>query len=254
MFGISSSGKEAIEIAISLMFDQLAYKLLGNIPKLRNKSPFFGSTSPFSLAHIFIQAMGNKEPNHTERDALKSILNSSHGYIESLKFKTSSNVVEALDAIIKEAKIKNNRVSPAQVTELISQEMDRARSHMKLIAEAETTKTRNLGSMMEIAGKAKEQGVEDPTVFFIVVRDGKACNECLRLHVMPNGITPKTYKNSDLSMGYHKRGDDTPSACGEHPFCRCSIQQLPPGWGFKDGFVSFISLDHDEYKKQRGLD
>ena len=35
--------------------------------------------------------------------------------------------------------------------------------------------------------------------------------------------------------------------------CRCSLSQLPPGWGFKSGYVSFISLEHDEYAKQRGL-
>lgn len=254
MYGISSSGKEAIEIAVSKMFDSLAYTLLGNIPKIRNKSPFFGSSPKMSLSHIFIQAMGGKEPNHFERDILRSILNSSHGYIEGLKNKTSSSVVEAVDAIVKEAKIKNTHVTSAQVAEVISAEMDKAKDHMKLIAEAETTKTRNLGHTAEITSKAKEQGIEDPSVFFIVVRDGLLCKECLRLHMLPDGITPKVYKMGDLSMGYHKRGDDRPSACGEHPFCRCSLSQLSPGWGFKNGFVSFISLEHDEYKRQRESD
>ena len=251
MYGISSSGKEAIELAISKMFDSLAYKLLGNIPKLRNKSPYFGSNSPFSLAHIFIQAIGGKEPNHFERDVLRSILNSSHGYIEGLKNRTSSNVVESIDALVKEAKTRRSHVSTSQLAELMSQEMEKARGQLKLIAEAETTKTRNMGHTMEIAGKAKEQGVEDPTVFFIIVRDGNACSECVRLHMMPDGVTPRAWKMSELSMGWHKRGDDRPSACGEHPFCRCSLSQLPEGWGFKNGFVSFISLEHDEYKEQR---
>lgn len=219
MYGISSSGKEAIEIAISKMFDSLAYKLLGNIPKLREKSPFFSSSPAMSLAHIFIQALSGKEPNHFERDVLRSILNSSFGYIEGLKNKTSSNVVESVDALVKEAKVRGERVSSAQVAEVISAEMTKARGHMKLIAEAETTKTRNMGHTMEIAGSAKEQGIDDPSVFFIIVRDGQTCNECVRLHMMPDGVTPKIYKMSELSMGYHKRGDNSPSACGEHPHC-----------------------------------
>lgn len=253
MYGISSSGKEAIEIAVSKMFDNLAYKLLGNIPKLRNKSPFFGSSPQMSLAHIFIQALNGKEPNHLERDVLRSILNSSFGHIESLKNKTSSNVVEGVDAIVKEAKIRNGHVGLNEVYEVIAAEMDKAKNQMKTIAEAESTKTRNMGHTMEIAAQAENQGIEDPTVFFIVVRDGLLCNECKRLHMLPDGITPKCYKMSDLSMGWHKRGEDRPSACGEHPFCRCSLSQLPPGWGFKNGFVSFISLDHDEYKDQHIL-
>ena len=254
MFGISSSGKEAISIAVEKMFDTLAYRLLGNVPKLRNKSPFFGSSPTNSLAHIFIQALGGKEPNHFEKDILRSILNSSHGYVESLKNKTSSNVVESVDALVKEARIQGSHVSSAQLAELISAEMDKARGHMKLIAEAESTKTRNMGHTMEIASKAKEEGIEDPTVFFIIVRDGKTCPECIRLHMLPDEVTPKVYKMGELSMGYHKRGEDRPSACGEHPFCRCSLSQLPPGWGFKAGYVSFISLNHDEYRKQRDLD
>lgn len=80
------------------------------------------------------------------------------------------------------------------------------------------------------------------------------CNECTRLHMLPDGNTPKVWKMSELSMGWHKRGDDKPSCNGEHPFCRCSITQLPPGWGFKNGFISFIGLEHDEWKSQRGID
>jgi len=237
------------------MFDRLAYHLLGNIPKLRNKKmEFFGSQPKFSLAHIFIQALSNREPNHFERDVLLSILTSSFGYIESLKHKTSSNVVESIDALVKESKLKGEQVSSSQVNELISKEMEKARGHMKLIAEAETTKTRNFGHVMDISNKSGNAGIEDPTVFFIVVRDGSLCSECKRLHLLEDGITPRVFKMSELSMGWHKRGEDRPSACGNHPFCRCSLTLLSPDWGFKAGYVSFIKLGHDEYRTQRGLD
>jgi hypothetical protein len=249
MYGISSSGKESISIAIERMFDSLAYKLLGNIPKLRNKSPFFGSSPQNSLAHIFIQALGNKEPNHFERDILRGILNSSYGYIESLKNKTSSNVVEAVDALVKENKLKNSYVTASQVTEIISMEMDKARSHMKLIAEAETTKTRNMAHTADIISTSQSAGIADPTIFFIIVK-ATACLECVRLHMLPDKVTPKVYRLSELSFGYHKRGDDRPSASGEHPNCHCSMAQLPPGWGFRGGYVSFISENHDEYSSQ----
>lgn len=251
MYGISNSGKDAIAIAIERMFDQLAYNLLGNIPKLRDRSPYFGSHSPFSLANIFIQAIGDKEPNIYEKEVLKGILNSSHRFIEGLKNRTSSNVVESVDAIVKEAKTNKTYVTPEKVAEIIAEEMTKARGHMKLIAEAETTKTRNMGHTMEIVSDAKEKGIEDPIVFFIVVRDGLLCKECKRLHLLDDGVTPRVWKLSELSMGYHKRGEDRPSSCGEHPFCRCSLSQLPQGWGFKGGYVSFISLTHDELSTQR---
>jgi len=253
MYGVSSSGKDAISNHIHKMFDVLAYKLLGRIPKLQDKPHLFDVLAGVTLASLFVQAMGNKEPNIYERDVLKSILASSFGYVESLKNKTSSNVTEAVDAAVKEAKANNTHVSSEQISEIVSSEMEKAKGQIKLIAEAESTKTRNMSHTMEIASNAKNQGISDPTVFFIIVRDGNACSECIRLHMMPDGNTPKVYRMSELSMGYHKRGDDRPSSCGEHPFCRCSLSQLSPGWGFKNGYVSFISLNYDEYSKQRGL-
>lgn len=33
--------------------------------------------------------------------------------------------------------------------------------------------------------------------------------------------------------------------------CRCKLTYLSPGYGFKDGKVAFIGLDHDEFKAQR---
>jgi len=251
MWGISSSGKEAISFAIEKMFDALAYQFLGNIPKLRNKSPYFSATPKFSLANLFLQAMNNKELNHYDKDVLKSVLANSHGYIEGLKSKTSSNVVTAVDSLIREAKANNSHVGANQVSEIIAAAMKKARSDMKLIAEAESTKTRNLGHTMEIVDRSKQEGIEDPTVFFVIVRDGATCKECLRLHMLDDQVTPRVWKMSELSMGYHKRGEPRPSACGEHPFCRCSLQQLPPGWGFKGGFVHFISLEYSEYDAQR---
>lgn len=253
MYGISSSGKDAISNHIDKMFDTLSFKFLGRTSKTQNKPHLLDIVAGMTLAHIFVQALKNREPNHFERDALKSILSSSFGYIESLKHKTSSNVVESIDALVKEAKVRGQYVSKEKVEEVISQELEKAKSGMKLIAEAETTKTRNIGHTMEIASSAKSAGIEDPTVFFVIVRDGKACKECVRLHMMSDGNTPKVYRMSELSMGYHKRGENSPSACGEHPHCRCSLTQLPPGWGFKGGFVSYIGPNHDEYAKQRGL-
>lgn len=251
MWGISSSGKEAISFAIEKMFDALAYKFLGNIPKLRNKSPYFNSTPKFSLANLFLQAMNNKELNHYDKDVLRSTLNTSYGYIEGLKNKTSSNVINAVDSLIRESKANNSHVGAQEVSNIISSAMKKAQSDIKLIAEAESTKTRNLGHTMEIVDRSKQEGIEDPNVFFVIVRDGATCKECLRLHMLDDQVTPRVWKMSELSMGYHKRGEPRPSACGEHPFCRCSLQQLPPGWGFKNGFVHFISLDHDEYQTQR---
>lgn len=252
MKGLSSGAKDAIGEIVENIFDKLSLQLVGQIPRLQHKKVLIFDTQPKEgLAHLFLQAMGNRAPNHIERDALKSLLNSAHGYIESLKSKTRSNVTERIDGITKEAFLRGQEVTAAQVQEVIADEMARAGSHMKTITEAEATKLRNIGTAMDITRVASSAGVEDPTVFFVVVRDGKLCKECQRLHLNPDG-TPRVWKFSELKQGYHKRSEDNPSAFGLHPHCRCTLTYLSNGFGFNaKGFVTYKSQNHDEHARQR---
>ena len=68
---------------------------------------------------------------------------------------------------------------------------------------------------------------------------------------MPNG-SPRLWKLSELSGGYHQRGQDFPSVMLLHPHCRCTMVMVPPGYGFdKKGHLTFVGLDHNELEKQR---
>lgn len=252
MFGLSSSGKEAIQKVVEDVFDRIALQFIGDIPRLKHKKLLiFNMKRNFGLANLFVEAMSNKSPNIIEQDVLKSLLESSHGYIESLKAKTRSNITERVDGIVKEAKGRGDKVSDADIQSVIEDEMTRAKSHMKAIAESEATKVRNVGSAMEISRTAASVGDSDPSVFFVVVKDGVTCNECKRLHLNPDG-TPRVWKFSELKQGYHKRGEDNPSAFGLHPHCRCTLTYLSEGFGFdKQGKVTYIGKGHDEHAKQR---
>lgn len=122
---------------------------------------------------------------------------------------------------------------------------------MQAIVESESTKLRNLGTMMDISRVAADLGDDDPTVFFIMVRDGATCKECVRLHTIDGGA-PRLWKFSELKQGYHKRGEDMPSAFGLHPHCRCTLTYLSKGFGFdKTGRLKYISENHDELSTQR---
>jgi hypothetical protein len=252
MIGISSSGKESINRVVEDIFDKIALQLIGDIPKLKYKKLLLISSQPnYGLANLFVQAMANKTPNAIEQDALKSLLESSHGYIESLKNKTRSNVTERIDGLVKEAKARRQSLTESQVEDVIQEELSKARSHLKAIVEAESTKLRNVGSAMDISRVAASVGDDDPTVFFVVVRDGKLCDECQKLHLNDKG-TPRVWKFSELKQGYHKRGEEHPSAFGLHPHCRCTLTYLSQGFGFdKHGKVTFKSPDHNEFHRQR---
>lgn len=233
------------------MFDKIALQFIGDIPKLKYKKLLLISSKPnYGLPHLFIQAMKNKTPNPIEQDVLKGMLDSSHGYIEGLKNRTKTNVAERIDEIVKTAKLRNTKVDNRQIEDAIGDELEKAKSHLRTIIEAESTKLRNVGTMMDISRVAASIGDRDPLVFFVVVRDGATCKECLRLHLKPDG-TPKVWKFSELKQGYYKRGEETPSAFGLHPHCRCTLTYLSKGFGFKGGRVAYISENHDEFHKQR---
>ncbi len=253
MFGISSSGKEQIAKIIEDMFDSIALQFIGDIPKLKKaKSLVISSKRNLGLSNLFVQAMRNKAPNEIESDALKSLLESAFGYVESLKSKTKTNVTERIDGLAKEARMRNQKIDENEVNLVIAEEMAKAKSHMQAIAESEATKLRNLGTMMDISRVASSVGDNDPTVFFVVVKDGVTCKECMRLHLMPDQVTPRLWKFSELKQGYHKRGEDNPSAFGLHPHCRCTLTYLSQGFGFdKNGMLSYQGEDYSAYRSQR---
>jgi hypothetical protein len=253
MYGISLSGKKEIHRIVEETFDRLAMQLIGEIPRLKNKKILLLSSKPnFNLAHLFIQSMANKTPNPVERDALKGMLESSLGWIDSLKNKTRSSITEKLDSYIKESKAQNRDISEDQIEQLIEQEMSSARNSFNNIVEAESSKIKGASQILEISHVASDIGDSDPNVAFLVIRDSVTCKECIRLHLMPDGITPRVWRLSELSHGYHKRGENKPSIAGLHPNCRCTLIYISKGFGYdKQGKLKFVDLNHDEYLAQR---
>jgi len=253
MFGLSGRSKEALNLVVEDLFDNIALHFIGEIPKLKNKKRLvISGERNLGLAHLFVQAMGNKSPNPLEQDFLGGILDSAHGYIEALKSRTSSNITERIDGLAREASIKKDKMSRESVQAVLDEEMGKAKSHLIGIVESESTKFRNLGTMMTISRMAASIGDNDPTIFFSMMKDEYTCKECKRLHLMPDYATPRLWKFSELKQGYHKRGENNASAFGLHPHCRCTLTYLTKGFGFdKQGKLKYHSEGFDAYQSQK---
>lgn len=251
MQGISSGGKEQIGLMVEELFDRIALEFLGNIPRLNSKQILFSGKRNFGLADLFVQSMQNEAPNFIERDALKGLLNSSFDYIESLKSKTRASVTERIDGLIREAKISGRSAGESEIQSILDDELSKAKSYLKAITEAESTKLRNMGRLMTITRMSSELNDNDPKIFFVMVRDKSTCKECIRIHLLPDEVTPRLFRFSELKQGYHKRSEDNPSAFGLHPHCRCTLVYMSRGFGFENGKISYIKENHDEYEHQR---
>ena len=135
--------------------------------------------------------------------------------------------------------------TPATIIESATAEVERT-------VEAETQNARSLGAVEGISQVAASQGVEDATVFFVVVRDTSLCDECKELHLLPDEKTPRLWKLSEVTSGYHVRGSGVPAMNGEHPHCRCSLTYLAPGFGFNaGGYVKYVAPGYDALEAQR---
>ena len=252
MNGLTTRAVEAIEKMIGSKFDAITLKLLGIIPKVSKEKRIIFSTSRDNMISLFLQSLASRDPNKLEETTLKTMLTVASGYLDGVKERTTARIIQDVDAYIKNQSNKKEPVSTEKVSEIISSDMNRAKNHIKLIANAETNKAVNVGTALQISRIADGKGEEDPTVFFIVTVDDVTGPEEFVLHLLKDKKTPRVWKLSEIGSEYHKIGDSNPKLPGLHPNCRCKLTYLAKGYGFsKTGHVKFVDMDYDEFKVQR---
>ena len=252
MKGLSNKAVEAIERMVSDKFDTIGMDFLGIVPKVSRTKRIIFSTARNSLTSLFLKALGSRTPNKNEEDSLKVILRIANGYVEALKNRTQSRIIQNINSYILNQNSKNKAIKLDTTKEIFREEMNKAGKHFKLIANSESNKTTNMGTALQISKVGESNGEKDPTVFFIVTIDDVTGSEEFRLHLLPDRKTPRVWKLSEVGSGYHKKGENTVKLSGLHPNCRCKITYLAKGFGFdSSGKVTYIGSDHDELEKQR---
>lgn len=249
--GLTPTGIKLINKAVDELFDRLHQRVRGDKDWTGGKKLRIAYKKDHTLQGLF-EAASREEGVTPHMDVLKPLLNIAGSYLDAVREKTKAKVVQGVQSFLQEAATKG--VATDVETVLGGQLADvwkETTSDIKRLVETESTVVRNTGLMDGILRTNAMLGIDDPTVFFVIVRDGNACGECMRLHVMPDGVTPRVWKMSEVGSGYHKKGQDNPKIGGLHPHCRCQLTTLMPGFGFgADGRVTYIKPGHDEYAKQ----
>lgn len=247
---LSKGAVKTIEDAVDKLFDRAIARFLERPPT--DKRIVIGFTPRMTLPGLF-EAASIEERNKVDTAILDSLLNIAQGFIESQRASTKAHTVKTVQSWLTESYASKE---PADFETVLEGELakvwGKATTGMHRIIASESNNVRNTGTLDGIIKVNVAEGIEDPIVYFVVVRDEALCKECKRLHLLEGGVTPKVWYLSELKHGYHTLTDDIPSLGGEHPHCRCSLVTLMPGYGFEGGSVTFIALDHDEMKKQRG--
>lgn len=183
------------------------------------------------------------------QDSLDSLLEIANTYIDALEAKTSAQ----LQHVLRSADVAGEHGTEAASTDRIDDIIEKTGDELQRIVDSEAQRVRAAGSIDGIGQVASSLNDDDPTIFFVVVRDAKLCKHCLAMHLMPDSITPRVYKISELTSDYfNAKTNAKPSVQGLHPLCRCSLTYLPRGWGFNArGYLTYRSAEHDELESQR---
>lgn len=185
-----------------------------------------------------------------DKESVESLLEIANTYLDALEARATAE----LQNVVRSAEVAGEHDTQPAESDRIDEIIEKTGDELQRIVDTEAQRARAAGSIDGIGQVASSLGDNDPTVFFVVVRDAKLCGHCKRLHLLTDGVTPRVYKISELSSDYfNPKTNDRPTVQGLHPHCRCSLTYLARGWGFNArGYIAYKGPDHDEFKAQRG--
>ena len=139
---------------------------------------------------------------------------------------------------------------------ILNEKVKNWRHRWKMIVDTELSRASNFGAVDAILHNNKAKSPDDILVYKTGPHDGATCEYCYRFWFMPDRVTPKVYKLSELiangsNIG-RKQREWKPTIDITHPHERHILVELRDGYGFsQNGNLQYIGKGHDEHKKQR---
>lgn len=173
-------------------------------------------------------------------------------YLDAHQQLAEARVLNAVQAYMHDADHGAAAADPDKVLKSVLQDaFGKTVEDVGKVVDTEATKVRNYSTLDAIGKLNAAVGIDDPTVYFAGPVDGNTCKECLRLFFLPDKITPRVWKVSELKNGYFKRGDSCPCVGGLHPHCRHALCAILSGYGFVGGVLTYIEPGYDIVEHQR---
>lgn len=123
------------------------------------------------------------------------------------------------------------------------------------VVTTELARAQNLGTFDAIVENNVDKKQTEIYVYKTGPHDVKTCKYCKKFWFLSDAVTPKVYKLSELvangsNMG-KKAADWKATVDITHPNERHYLQELPIGFGFKNGALSYMSQGYVEYDEQQ---
>ena len=238
--------------------------IIGNV-----RSPRLGEFSKHDLKHFRKFGLKKYKPlSRKEQYAIEHVKDSMGIYITKLKEDFSSSVMGSVSASnlvhSQEAALESFRsvaVSSIKkkkgISRLASDLRDLTGKSLRdwdRVASTEMSSAFNQGAADSIL--ERNDGDSETMVYKIVSKDAALCSSCRRLYSTPSG-EPRLYTMTEMmsnGTNYGRKASEYKATIGPmHPYCRCSLVELPVGFGFKPGTqrLTFIGTDINLLKEQR---
>ncbi len=249
---LNAQQRALIDAEVDDLFDALLTRLLGH--GFTGKRLFIGFTHDFTLPGIF-EAAVNEEGGRVDAELVSGIAAVAEDFINKHRAQAKASTKRKFQALLHD--IDQGRLKPEDFVTAAQGEMAdlwaTVKTGVHAVVASETQHAQTIGVKEGIDQVNDGLGISDPVVCFIPVKDNLLCKECRRVHLLPDGFTPRVFKSSEVSTDYHKRGEVVASWHLMHPHCRCALATVLPGFGFDgQGRITWVDTDHREWDYQRG--
>jgi predicted RNA binding protein YcfA (HicA-like mRNA interferase family) len=250
---LNAQQRAAIDAEVDDIFDTLLTRLLGGA--FTGKKLFIGYTHDFTLPGIFSAAV-SEEGGRVDTEIVEGIASVAEDFINKHRAQAKADTKRRLQGLLHD--IDQGQLKPEDWNTAVEGELaelwGKVKNGVQSVVASETQHAQTIGVKEGIDQVNDGLGVEDPVVCFIPVKDTALCKECRRVHLLPDGFTPRVFRSSEVSTEYHIRGENVPSWHLMHPHCRCALATVLPGFGFDgQGRISWVHADHREYDYQHGF-
>jgi len=242
---MSKGSIKAVLLTVDKLYEELKAKFIGpHVAKKTGKGLIFSYQPSKSLSSLAVESALAAGSLHSKK-LVESLETITSQYLDASKERTKAKILQIVQTSI------NSEDDLEKLSESLGSVFDGATSEIQKIVETEATTARNLSGLDAIGKVSATTGIDDPTVFWVTIKDNITCKECKRMYLQADGVTPRVWKMSQLGSGYFKKGMASPTFAPIHPNCRCQPTLLRPGYGFdQSGHVTFKSVGWDEWKSQ----
>ncbi len=240
-----------IKAHVAKLFGQLRMRVLGN-KYPAGKFLVVASRPDLSLRGLF-EAAQTAEGVKPREEVVQPLLDVANSYLDAAEARAQAGIVHEVQAFLHDAARSGVKTDASTVLGgKLADIFGKAAKDVRRILEAESTLSRNTGAVDGISRVAAAIGIEDPVMVQLHPLDEYTCEECLRICYMPDRLTPRAWRMSELKAGYHVKGEDIPSLGGQHPHCRGHWTQILPGYGFNAaGRITHVEPGYDLISAQR---